>query len=187
MIIETQQTPDINVINFFAPQALLKSGSAEFVDAKSVRKSPLAEHLFDIGGICSVFINNDMVSITKEESASWDTLKPQIMAEIMDYLATGEDVMVSKEVSASSADVIGQIKGLLNARIRPAVKKDGGDIVYKDFQNGIVYVEMQGSCKGCPYAMVTLKEGVEKILKDYIPEIKEVRNLKTTEDEALVK
>lgn len=181
MIIETQQTPDANVINFFAPEPLIKSGNAEFADAKSLRKSPLAEHLFDLGGIASVFIRGEMVSVTKEETAAWEMLKPQIMAEIMDYLATGEDVIIENQDTAPQDDVVGQIKGLLNARIRPAVKKDGGDIVYKDFRNGIVYVEMQGSCKGCPYAMVTLKEGVEKILKDYIPAIKEVRNIETPE------
>lgn len=181
MIIETQLTPDANVINFFAPEPLLKSGAAEFVDAKSLRKSPLAEHLFDLGGIVSVFISNDMVSVTKEESAGWDMLKPQIMAEIMDYLSTGEEVVVAPQNEDSEDETVGQIKGLLNARIRPAVKRDGGDIVYKDYKDGIVYVEMQGSCKGCPYAMVTLKEGVEKILKDYIPSIKEVRNIENPE------
>ncbi|MBE6458906.1 MAG: NifU family protein [Alphaproteobacteria bacterium] len=181
MIIETQLTPDDNVINFFAPEPLLRSGTAEFADTKSLRKSPLAEKLFDLGGIASLFISNDMVSVTKEENIPWDMLKPQIMAEIMDYLSTGEDVLVETSDNTPEDEIIGQIKGLLNARIRPAVKKDGGDIEFKYFKDGIVYVEMQGSCKGCPYAMVTLKEGVEKILKDYIPVIKEVRNIQTPE------
>lgn len=181
MIIETQLTPDANVINFFAPEPLLKSGTAEFADAKSLRKSPLAEHLFDLGGIVSVFISNDMVSVTKDSNTAWEMLKPQIMAEIMDYLSTGEKVVVETTADNAEDEIIGQIKGLLNARIRPAVKKDGGDIVFRDFKEGVVYVEMQGSCKGCPYAMVTLKEGVEKILKDYIPAIKEVRNIQNPE------
>lgn len=181
MIIETQLTPDANVINFFAPEPLLKSGTAEFADAKSLRKSPLAEHLFDLGGIVSVFISNDMVSVTKDGNTAWEILKPQIMAEIMDYLSTGEKVVVETAADNAEDEIIGQIKGLLNARIRPAVKKDGGDIVFRDFKEGVVYVEMQGSCKGCPYAMVTLKEGVEKILKDYIPAIKEVRNIQNPE------
>ena len=97
------------------------------------------------------------------------------MAEIMDHLSTGESTIVTPP--ETDTDIINQIQGLLNARIRPAVKQDGGDIAFVDFQDGIVYVEMQGSCKGCPYAMVTLKEGVEKILKTYIPEVKEVRNI----------
>lgn len=180
MIIETQPTPDKNVLNFFPPQPVLKAGRAEFVDAKSLRKSPLAEHIFDLGGIKSLFVTSDMISVTKEENASWEELKPQILAEIMDHLSTGEETIPSAE--GESDDVVGQIKGLLNARIRPAVKQDGGDIVFKDFKDGVVYVEMQGSCKGCPYALVTLKEGVEKILKTYIPQVREVRNQPAEEE-----
>ena len=159
MLIETQSTPDANVINFFPPQPILKSGQAEFVDTKSLRRSPFA----------------DMISVTKTPDASWDILKPQILAEIMDHLATGEETISAP--TTDSEDIVGQIKGLLNARIRPAVKQDGGDIVFCDYRDGIVYVEMQGSCKGCPYAMRTLKDGVEKILKTYIPEVREVRNI----------
>ena len=180
MIIETQPTPDENVLNFFPPHPVLKTGQAEFVDAKSLRKSPLAEHIFDLGGIKSLFITSDMISVTKEENASWEELKPQILAEIMDHLSTGEETIPA--VTGKTDDVVGQIKGLLNARIRPAVKQDGGDIVFKDFKDGVVYVEMQGSCKGCPYALVTLKEGVEKILKTYIPQVREVRNQPTEEE-----
>lgn len=180
MIIETQPTPDENVLNFFPPQPVLKTGQAEFVDAKSLRKSPLAEHIFDLGGIKSLFITSDMISVTKEENASWEELKPQILAEIMDHLSTGEETIPA--VTGETDDVVGQIKGLLNARIRPAVKQDGGDIVFKDFKDGVVYVEMQGSCKGCPYALVTLKEGVEKILKTYIPQVREVRNQPAEEE-----
>ena len=147
MMIEIQETPDANVINFFPHQPLLKQGSAEFVDAKSIRKSPLAEQIFDIGGISSLFITADMISVTKNETTSWDEIKPIIMAEIMDYLSTGEDIMTD---SASDNDVTQQIQALLNARIRPAVKKDGGDIKFISFENGVVLVEMQGACKGCP-------------------------------------
>ena len=161
MIIEIQETPDANVVNFFPPEKLLKEGRAEFVDAKSIRKSPLAEQIFDLGGIKSLFITADMISVTKEESASWEELKPLIMAEIMDYLATGEEVVVKE--NGEDDNVVGQITALLNARIRPAVKKDGGDIKFVSFEDGIVLVEMQGACKGCPYAMRTLKDGVEKI------------------------
>ena len=175
MIIEIQETPDANVVNFFPPEKLLKEGRAEFVDAKSIRKSPLAEQIFDLGGIKSLFITADMISVTKEESASWEELKPLIMAEIMDYLATGEEVVVKE--NGEDDNVVGQITALLNARIRPAVKKDGGDIKFVSFEDGIVLVEMQGACKGCPYAMRTLKDGVEKILKTYIPEDREVRNI----------
>lgn len=179
MIIEIQETPDINVINFFPPQPLLKQGSAEFVDAKSIRKSPLAEQIFDIGGIASLFITADMISVTKQDTASWEDIKPLILAEIMDYLSTGEDVVTDE---SDSNNVEQQIQALLNARIRPAVKKDGGDIKFISFDNGVVLVEMQGACKGCPYAMRTLKEGVERILKTYISEVKEVRNVEESDN-----
>ncbi len=175
MIIEIQETPDVNVMNFFPPVPILQQGNAEFVDAKSIRKSPLAEHIFDLGGITSLFITADMISITKHDSANWDELKPIIMAEIMDYLSTGENIVAIE--SNDSENVTNQIMSLLNARIRPAVKKDGGDIKFLQFENGIVFVEMQGACKGCPYAMRTLKDGVERILKTYIPQVKEVRNI----------
>ncbi|MDY4841182.1 MAG: NifU family protein [Alphaproteobacteria bacterium] len=176
MIIETQNTPDINVMNFFPPEKLLKSGSAEFVDAKSLRKSPLAEKIFDFGGIVSVFITSDMLSVTKESEAQWDDLKPQILAEIMDYLSTGEDIVIPAAENPAEDEVVKQIQGLINARIRPALKQDGGDIAFRKFESGIVYVELQGNCSGCPYAAVTLKEGVEKILKTYIPQVKAVKN-----------
>ena len=179
MLIETQTTPDANVLNFFPPVQLLKSGTAEFIDAKSLRKSPLAEHIFDLGGIKSIFMTAEMISVTKEENASWDTLKPEILAEIMDYISLGEEAVISADEKQDSGDVTNRIIGLINARIRPAVQQDGGDIVFKSFKQGIVYVEMRGNCAGCPYAMVTLKEGVEKILKTYIPEVKEVKNYET--------
>ncbi len=183
MIIETQNTPDANVVNFFPPVPILKGGKAEFADAKSLRKSPLAEHLFDIGGIVSVFITAELISVTKEENASWNSLKPQILAEIMDYLSTGEEaVLPETEADSDNEYVIKQIKSLINARIRPAVKQDGGDIAFCSFEDGIVYVELQGACAGCPYAMVTLKEGVEKLLKTYIPQIREVRNIRSKDE-----
>ena len=178
-MIEIQETPDANIINFFPSQPLLKQGSAEFVDAKSIRKSPLAEKISDIEGVVSLFITADMISVTKQNDASWDMLKPVIMAEIMDYLSTGEDIVTD---SPSVNDIEQQIKALLNARIRPAVKRDGGDIKFISFNDGIVSVEMQGACKGCPYAMRTLKEGVEHIIKTYISEVKEVRSIEENND-----
>lgn len=181
MLIETQETPDKNVLNFFPPVQILKNGSAEFVDAKSLRKSPLAEQIFDLGGINSLFMTSEMISVTKAESASWTELKPLILAEIMDYVSLGEQAVIdTPETAPDQADIINRIIGLINARIRPAVKQDGGDIVFKSFDQGVVYVEMRGNCAGCPYAMITLKEGVEKILKAYIPEVKAVKNFEKT-------
>lgn len=178
MIIETQPTPDANVLNFFPPQKLLPDNRAEFVDSKSLRKSPLAENIFDLGGVVSVFITPDMISVTKEPSADWLQLKPQILAEIMDFLTSGEDIIINKDNSRAEDEVVNAIIGLLNARIRPAVQRDGGDIKFCSFENGIVFVEMQGSCVGCPYAARTLKDGVERILQTYIPEVKSVQNIR---------
>lgn len=178
MLIETQNTADPEVINFFPPVKILATGRAEFVDAKSLRKSPLAESLFDLGGIKSLFMTEELISVTKESNASWDDLKPQILAEIMDFISLGEQALTETHSAPDNdtEDITGQIIGLLNARIRPAVRQDGGDIIFKGYDNGIVYVEMKGNCVGCPYALVTLKEGVEKVLKTYIPQVKEVRN-----------
>ena len=181
MIIETQNTPDSNVMNFFPPHQILPASQAYFIDSKSLRKSPLAENLFDLGGILSVFITQDMISVTKENTADWNTLKPLILAEIMDFLASGENIIITGNKNDENKDVVSSIISLLNARIRPAVQKDNGDIQFKSFEEGIVYVEMLGHCAGCPYASRTLKDGVEKILKTYIPEVQEVKNISEKE------
>ena len=176
MLIETQNTPDADVINFFPDKPLMKKSQAEFADAKTIRKSPLAEQIFDLGSIKSVFITADMVSVTKDATASWEDLKPLILAEIMDYLATGEEAVIDNNETTTDEEIIQKIHGLLDARIRPAVKQDGGDIVFRKYVDGIVYVEMCGACAGCPYALRTLKEGVEKVIKTYIPEVKSVES-----------
>ena len=123
-----------------------------------------------------------MLSITKEENISWEDLKPQILAELMDFISTGEKAVIENvEHIKQDEEIINEILGLINARIKPALKQDGGDVVFKKFEKGIVYVELQGNCKGCPYALVTLKEGIEKILKFYIPEVKAVENFDKNE------
>lgn len=177
MFIQTQNTPNQNVMNFFPDKKLMKSGQAEFVDAKTLRKSPLAENIFDLGGVVSIFISPDMISVTKNDDVSWDDLKPLVLAEIMDFLATGAEIVLD-DVSGSDEEVVAKIKGIIDARIRPAVMQDKGDIDFVKYENGIVFVEMKGACAGCPYAAVTLKEGVEKVLKSYVPEVKAVENCK---------
>ena len=177
MFIQTQNTPDANVMNFFPDKKLMKNSQAEFVDAKTLRKSPLAENIFDLGGVESIFISPEMLSVTKTSEASWDDLKPLILAEIMDFLATGAEIVLEDE-SGSDEEIIAKIKGIIEARIRPAVMQDKGDIDFVKYENGIVFVEMKGACAGCPYAAVTLKEGVEKVLKSYVPEVKAVENCK---------
>lgn len=169
MRIETQLAADNNIMHFFAESGFPVKGSVEFSDAKSLCRSPLAENIFDLGGVTSVLITPDCLSVTKEEGALWDDLKPQVLAEIMDFLSRGEAPV--REGEETAEDVVHNIVGLLNARIRPAIRKDGGDIVFRGFENGIVYVELQGKCVGCPYSQRTLKDGVEKLLRTYIKEV----------------
>ena len=169
MRIETQLAADNNIMHFFAESGFPVKDSVEFSDAKSLRRSPLAENIFDLGGVTSVVITPDCLSVTKEEGALWDDLKPQVLAEIMDFLSRGEAPV--REGEETAEDVVHNIVGLLNARIRPAIRKDGGDIVFRGFENGIVYVELQGKCVGCPYSQRTLKDGVEKLLRTYIKEV----------------
>lgn len=169
MRIETQLAADNNIMHFFAESGFPVKGSVEFSDAKSLRRSPLAENIFDLGGVTSVVITPDCLSVTKEEGALWDDLKPQVLAEIMDFLSRGEAPV--REGEETAEDVVHNIVGLLNARIRPAIRKDGGDIVFRGFENGIVYVELQGKCVGCPYSQRTLKDGVDKLLRTYIKEV----------------
>lgn len=169
MRIETQLAADNNIMHFFAESGFPVKGSVEFSDAKSLRRSPLAENIFDLGGVTSVVITPDCLSVTKEEGALWDDLKPQVLAEIMDFLSRCEAPV--REGEETAEDVVHNIVGLLNARIRPAIRKDGGDIVFRGFENGIVYVELQGKCVGCPYSQRTLKDGVEKLLRTYIKEV----------------
>lgn len=174
MIIKTQDTFDENIKNFYPEEKFFNTDETEFADAKSLRKSPLAEAIFDIGGIESVLIASDMVSVKKENNALWEDLAPQIMAEILDFIATGAAVIIGSKQEDKN-DLIKKVLSLTDARIRPALNKDGGDIEIKYFEDGILWVELKGKCAGCPYAMRTLKDGVEKILKNYIPQIKEVK------------
>lgn len=174
MIIKTQDTFDENIKNFYPEEKFFNTDETEFADAKSLRKSPLAEAIFDIGGIESVLIASDMVSVKKENNALWEDLAPQIMAEILDFIATGAAVIIGSQ-QENNNDLIKKVLSLTDARIRPALNKDGGDIEIKYFEDGILWVELKGKCAGCPYAMRTLKDGVEKILKNYIPQIKEVK------------
>ena len=173
MRIETQTSPDENIMHFYPESKLNIKNSSEYSDAKSIRKSPLAENIFDLGGIKSVLLTPACISITRENNVGWNVLQPQILAEIMDFLASGEQIVLEDE-SLSAEELERKVTGLLNARIRPAIQKDGGDIAVRKIEDGIVYVELQGKCVGCPYAQRTLKDGVEKTVRSYIPEIRAV-------------
>ncbi len=173
-MIEIQNTADENVLNFYSQTPFIQTGLTEFVTLKSLRKSPLAEAIFDIGGIEQVLIAENMISVHKKNDTSWDNIKSLIMAEIVDYITTGQQIIINNK-EEDSENILEKIEALIEARIRPAIKKDGGDIIIEKFEEGILFIKLTGNCSGCPYAMITIKEGIEKILKNYIPQVKEVK------------
>lgn len=182
MFIQTEATPNPATLKFL-PGRILNTGAA--VDCPSLEAaaalSPLAERLFQLDGVTGVMIGGDAVSVTKAEAASWDVLKLQVMGLLVEHLSRGHQVLSAAAAMATSADdddsVGGRVKKLIETRVRPAVARDGGDIVFDRFDEGIVYLRMKGACAGCPSATVTLKNGVEAMLKAYVPEVLAVRQV----------
>jgi Fe-S cluster biogenesis protein NfuA len=159
----------------------MTSGTADFPTRETASRSPLAERLFGIDGVSGIFLGSDFVTVTKMADKEWHLLKPAILGVIMEHFTAGRPVILeTASASASEAageedEIVAQIKELLETRVRPAVAQDGGDIVFQGFENGIVYLHMQGSCSGCPSSTATLKAGIENMLRHYIPEVVEVR------------
>lgn len=181
MFIQTESTPNPSTLKFLPGIDVLGHGSANFPSAEEAKgKSPLVEALFAMGGVTQVFLGADFVSVTKDEGRDWQTMKPQVLAQIMDHFTMGLPVMVGETDSEHTEDdggnpeVVAQIKELLDARVRPAVAQDGGDIVFRRFEEGVVYLAMQGACAGCPSSTATLKMGIENMLRHYIPEVQAV-------------
>lgn len=183
MFIQTERTPNPATLKFLPGEAVMSSGTADFRDVESAERSPLARRLFQIEGVIGVFFGGDFVSVSKSDDADWQLLKPVILGVIMEHFVAGHPLLLedaaqtAEEVADDGADaeIIAQIKELLDTRVRPAVAQDGGDITYQGFQNGIVMLQLQGSCQGCPSSTMTLKMGIENMLKHYIPEVVEVR------------
>ena len=183
MFIQTERTPNPATLKFLPGEAVMSSGTADFRDAESAERSPLARRLFQIEDVTGVFFGGDFVSVSKSDDADWQLLKPVILGVIMEHFVAGHPLLLDNaaETAESVADdgadaeIIAQIKELLDTRVRPAVAQDGGDITYQGFQNGIVMLQLQGSCQGCPSSTMTLKMGIENMLKHYIPEVVEVR------------
>ena len=159
----------------------MESGTANFTSQDEAKSSPLALNLFDTPGVTGVFLGTDFITLTKTDDRDWDLLKPLVLGAIMEHFQSGNPVMTEASSSDGSQDaeeddsVIRQIKDLIDTRVRPAVAQDGGDIVYKGFEEGIVYLHMQGACAGCPSSTATLKHGIENMLRHYVPEVEEVR------------
>ncbi|MCZ0813875.1 MAG: NifU family protein [Pseudomonadota bacterium] len=183
MFIQTESTPNPATLKFLPGQTVLEAGTADFASAEATDNSPLAKRIFGVQGVTGVFFGNDFVTVTKSEGAEWDHMKPAILGAIMEHFQSGTPVMTGDaDASSGHADhegedseIVGQIKELLDTRVRPAVAQDGGDITFHGFERGVVYLHMQGACAGCPSSTITLKMGIENLLRHYIPEVTEVR------------
>ena len=183
MFIQTEPTPNPSTLKFLPGETVLPSGTADFPNAEATARSPLASALFEVEGVTGVFFGTDFVTITKSDATSWPVLKPAVLGVIMEHFTSGRPVLldgasdaaVDESFAAEDGEVVAQIKELLDTRVRPAVAMDGGDIVFRGFEDGVVYLHMQGSCSGCPSSTATLKMGIENMLRHYIPEVQAVR------------
>lgn len=191
MFIETETTPNPATLKFLPGREVMNSGTRDFASPEDAEASPLAQALFDTGEVTGVFFGSNFVSVTAAPGADWSALKPQVVAVLLDHFVSQAPLFTGGDASGISvppeedeavldddpadAEVIAQIHELLETRIRPAVAGDGGDIRYRGFREGVVYLQMQGACAGCPSSTATLKHGIEGLLKHYVPEVTEVR------------
>lgn len=188
MFIETELTPNPATLKFLPGEQVMAAGTRDFRDEADAAASPLAAALFDLGDVTGVFFGRDFVSVTAGPGVDWSALKPQVVAILLDHFVTGTPLFAQAGNGISvppedadfgddpaHAEIIEQIKELIETRVRPAVANDGGDIVYRGFREGVVYLTMQGACAGCPSSTATLKNGIETLLKHYVPEVSEVR------------
>lgn len=190
MFIETETTPNPATLKFLPGEQVMASGTREFTSPEAAEASPLAQALFDLGDVTGVLFGREFVSVTAAPGVEWAGLKPQVLSILLDHFVsqaplfvggTAAGIAVPSEADENfaddpaDADIIDQIKDLIETRVRPAVANDGGDIIYKGFREGVVYLQMQGACSGCPSSTATLKNGIESLLKHYVPEVSEVR------------
>ncbi len=185
MLIETESTPNPATLKFLPGRAVMEAGTRDFASPEEAEASPLASALFSLGDVTGVFFGRDFVSVTAAPGVGWSDLKPDVLGILMDHFLA--EVPLFNTASAgfavppedeagfaddpADADIIDQIKELIETRVRPAVANDGGDIVYRGFDKGNVYLKMQGACAGCPSSSATLKNGIESLLKHYVPEV----------------
>ena len=184
MFIETEETPNPATIKFLPGRDVMgRNGTADFRDAEAASNSPLASRLLDVNGIDGVFLGHDFVSVSKADDDDWFQLKPLVLGAIMEHFSSGQPVMLEEQAAGDTKpeaahdddEVSGQIRELIETRVRPAVAQDGGDIVFERFEDGVVYLHMRGACAGCPSSTMTLKHGIENMLRHYIPEVEEVQ------------
>lgn len=180
MFIQTEQTPNPATLKFLPGRTVMTAGTADMPDVESARRSPLAERLFQVDGVSGVFLGSDFVTITKRSEKEWFVLKPALLGIIMEHFTANRPVLLADDLAPVESngeedEIVSQIKELLETRVRPAVAQDGGDIIFRSFDKGVVFVRLQGSCAGCPSSTATLRMGIENMLKHYVPEVIEVR------------
>ena len=183
MFIQTEATPNPATLKFLPGGQVLENGSREMQNAEDARVSPLASALFAIDGVSGVFFGPDFISVTKS-SGEWQHLKPAILGAIMEHFMSGEPILGSDALGADraptefyapeDAETVSTIKELLETRVRPAVAGDGGDIIFRGFKDGVVYLQMKGACSGCPSSTATLKRGIQNLLCHFLPDVKAV-------------
>ena len=178
MFIQTEQTPNPATLKFLPGKTVMAEGVAEFTDSgEAERLSPLAARVFKVEGVTGVYLGGDFISVTKATGEEWHLLKPAVLGAIMEHFLSGDPVALEGAMLAgggAGADddpTVRQIKELIETRVRPAVAQDGGDIVFHGFDRGIVYLHLRGACSGCPSSTATLKQGIENMLKHYVPEV----------------
>lgn len=189
MFIQTEATPNPATLKFLPGREVMPSGTADFRDAESAREaSPLAGRLFEIPGIAGVFFGYDFITVTNGGAAEWQHLKPAILGTIMEHFMSGQPVMATSAGQPNADDdgeffdqadseIVVTIKELLDTRVRPAVAQDGGDITFRGYQNGTVFLNMKGACSGCPSSTATLKHGIQNLLRHFVPEVEHVEQV----------
>ncbi|MHA6318115.1 NifU family protein [Altererythrobacter sp. CAU 1778] len=190
MFIETQTTPNPSTLKFLPDREVMAGGTRDFASPEEAEASPLAQAIFDSGEVTGVFFGSDFISVTAAPGADWAQLKGQVVSIILDHFVSGAPLFAPGTAAGiavppeddgevgddpADADIVAQIKDLIETRVRPAVAGDGGDIRYRGFREGVVFLTMQGACAGCPSSTATLKHGIEGLLKHYVPEVVEVR------------
>jgi Fe-S cluster biogenesis protein NfuA len=187
MFIQTEATPNPATLKFMPGRVVLDGGTMEFVNREAAQRSPLAERLFGVPGITGVFYGSDFITVTKD-SGDWQHLKPAILGAIMEHYMSGEPLLADGSAdggealdeqgeffSEEDAETVEMIKDLIETRVRPAVANDGGDITFRGFKDGIVYLNMKGACSGCPSSTATLQHGIQNLLRHFVPDVVEVR------------
>jgi Fe-S cluster biogenesis protein NfuA len=184
MFIQTEATPNPATLKFLPGRAVLETGTLDLRSAGEAAQSPLAERLFGIPGVGGVFFGSDFITVTKADG-EWHQLKPMILGAIMEHYMSGAPLLAAENTAgqadgaeffdAADAETVATIKELIETRVRPAVANDGGDITFKGFKDGVVYLNMKGSCSGCPSSTATLKHGIQNLLRHFVPDVTEVR------------